>query len=224
LGRIVEGAGEDPYLGSAIAVAQVRGFQGDVIGSPDHVLACVKHFAGYGAAEGGRDYDASYIPDTQLFNVFLPPFQAAVKAGVGSVMSAYMDLNGVPATGNRWLLEKVLRDDWKFKAFVVSDADAVKSLKTHGFAKDLSDAAVRALNAGVDMEMALDFAPLELAKQQKSTGKSHAVKHRIIQIFVEIEWPVNHGSVMFRSGNQHQRLSAEQKISWIFRVHSDCLW
>ncbi len=156
-GRIVEGAGEDPYLGSAMAAAQVRGFQGDYIGAPDHILACVKHFAGYGAAVGGRDYDESYISETQLQNVYLPPFQAAVKAGVGSVMSAYMDLNDVPATGNKWLLQDVLRDDWGFKGFVVSDANAVKSLAAHGFAKDLPDAAVRALNAGVDMEMAIGY-------------------------------------------------------------------
>jgi beta-glucosidase len=156
-GRIVEGAGEDPYLGSAIAAAQVRGFQGDYIGAPDHILACMKHFAGYGAAEGGRDYDASYIAESQLYNVYLPPFHAAVKAGVGSAMSAYMDLNDVPATGNRWLLHDVLRDQWNFGGFVVSDANAVKSLEKHHFAKDLSDAAVRAFNAGVDMEMAIDF-------------------------------------------------------------------
>jgi len=154
-GRIVEGAGEDPWLGSVMAAAQVRGFQGEFIGAPDHILACMKHFAGYGAAEGGRDYDASNIPESLLRNVYLRPFHAAVQAGVGSAMSAYMDLNDVPATGNRWLLHDVLRQDWGFKGFVVSDADAVKSLVTHGFAENLPDAAVRALGAGVDMEMAL---------------------------------------------------------------------
>lgn len=154
-GRIVEGAGEDPYLGSAIAAAQVRGFQGAYLGAPDHIVACAKHFAGYGAAEGGRDYDASDISDDQMWNVYLPPFKSAVDAGVGTVMSAYMDLNGVPATGNRWLLRDVLRDQWRFHGFVVSDANAVNDLKTHGFAKDTQDAAVRALNAGVNMEMAV---------------------------------------------------------------------
>src|SRR5271154_2884067 len=152
-GRIMEGAGEDPFLGSRMAEAQVRGFQGDAIGSPDHILACVKHFAGYGAAEGGRDYDSSNISDEQLWNVYLPPFHAAVEAGAGSVMSAYMDLNGVPATGNRFLLHDVLREKWGFKGFVVSDWDSVESLATHGFAADPADAAVRAVNAGVDMEM-----------------------------------------------------------------------
>ncbi len=152
-GRIMEGAGEDPFLGSQMAEAQVRGFQGETIGSPNHILACVKHFAGYGAADGGRDYDSSNISDEQLWNVYLPPFEAAVRAGAGSLMTAYMDLNGVPATGNKFLLQDVLRDKWKFDGFVVSDWDAVQSLTTHGFASGPEDAAARAVNAGVDMEM-----------------------------------------------------------------------
>jgi len=129
------------------------GFQGDAIGAPNHILACVKHFAGYGAAEGGRDYDSSNISDEQLWNVYLPPFEAAVRAGAGSLMSAYMDLNGVPATGNRWLLHHVLREKWGFQGFVVSDWGSISSLTTHGFASGPEDAAVRAVNAGVDMEM-----------------------------------------------------------------------
>jgi beta-glucosidase len=155
-GRIVEGAGEDPFLGAAIARAQVSGFQGPAIGTPDHLLACAKHFAGYGAAEGGRDYDASYISDVQMQNVYLAPFHAAVQAGVGSLMSAYMDLNDVPATGNAFLLHDTLREQWGFQGFVVSDANAVKSLVPHGFAADPADAAQRAFHAGVNMEMALD--------------------------------------------------------------------
>jgi len=152
-GRVVEGAGEDPYLGAAMARAHVRGLQGARLGSPDRLLACAKHFAGYGAAEGGRDYDAAHISDAQLWNVYFPPFKAAVDAEVGCVMSAYMDLNDVPATGNRWLLRDVLRRDWKFNGFVVSDASSVEDLKTHGFARDAHDAAVKALTAGVNMEM-----------------------------------------------------------------------
>ena len=156
-GRIVEGAGEDPYLGSAMAAAQVRGFQGDYIGAPNHILACMKHFAGYGAAVGGRDYDEAYIPETLMQNVYLKPFHAAVKAGIGTAMSAYLDLNDVPATGNRWLLRDVLRDDWKFTGFVVSDANSVKSLQNHGYAKDVYEAGLYAFNAGVNMEMAIEF-------------------------------------------------------------------
>jgi beta-glucosidase len=165
-GRMVEGAGEDPYLGAAMARAQVLGFQGRQLGAPDRVLACVKHFAGYGAAEGGRDYDSSYIPEEQLWNVYLPPFKAALDAGAGSVMSAYMDLNDVPASGNRWLLHDVLRDAWGFKGFVVSDAVAVRSLVTHGYARDLQDATDKAFTAGLNMDMAsgtyLKYLPAEV--------------------------------------------------------------
>ena len=153
-GRISEGAGEDPYLGSAMARAQVFGFQGHP-GQPKQpaFLATMKHFAGYGAAEGGRDYDASYIPEEQLRNVYLPPFQAAIDAGVGTTMSAYMDLNDVPATGNKWLLQDVLRHDMHFQGWVVSDAVAVADLVTHGYSKDSADAALRAATAGVNMDM-----------------------------------------------------------------------
>ncbi|HZL28997.1 MAG TPA: beta-glucosidase BglX [Acidobacteriaceae bacterium] len=155
-GRIVEGAGEDPYLGSKMAAARVDGFQGPRAGAPHHILACAKHFAGYGAAVGGRDYDASYLSDTELENVYLPPFHAAVNAGVACIMSAYMDLNDVPASGNRWLLHDVLRDRWHFNGFVVSDAWAVYNLTAHGFASDQEDAARRALLAGVNMDMGSD--------------------------------------------------------------------
>ena len=153
-GRIVEGAGEDPCLGAAMAAAQVRGFQGAYPGAPDHVIACAKHFAGYGAADGGRDYDPVYLSEAQLRNVYFPPFQAAVKAGVGTFMSAYMDLNNVPASGNRWLLHDILRGEWDFQGFVVSDAFAVGNLVIQGFARDGRDAAFRALSAGLNMDMA----------------------------------------------------------------------
>jgi beta-glucosidase len=155
-GRIVEGAGEDPYLGSKMAVARVQGFQGLTPGAPNHILACAKHFAGYGAAVGGRDYDAVYLSETELQNVYLPPFHAAVDAGVACIMSAYMDLNDVPASGNHWLLHDLLRHDWGFQGFVVSDAWAVYSLTAHGFAADQQDAAARGLTAGVDMDMGSD--------------------------------------------------------------------
>ncbi len=157
-GRIIEGAGEDPYLGSVVAAAQVRGFQGDGLGSPDRIIAGPKHLAGYGAALGGRDYDEVNLSDSELWNVYLPPFRAAVEAGAGNIMSAYMDLNGVPATGNRWLITDVLRETWGFDGFVVSDAHAVHDLRTHGFAADLTDAGARALRAGLDLEMALNDA------------------------------------------------------------------
>jgi beta-glucosidase len=165
-GRMVEGAGEDPFLGAAMARAQVLGFQGKQPGAQDRVLACVKHFAGYGAADGGRDYDSSYIPEEELWNIYLPPFQAALDAGAGSVMSAYMDLNDVPASGNPWLLHDVLRESWNFQGFVVSDAFAVRSLVTHGYARDPQDAARKAFTAGLNMDMAsgvyLKYLPMEI--------------------------------------------------------------
>jgi beta-glucosidase len=162
-GRIVEGAGEDPHLGAAMAAAQVRGFQGPTVGTPDRVLACAKHFAAYGAAEGGRDYDPVYVPEGRLRNVYFPPFEAAVKAGVGTFMSAYMDLNDVAAGGNRWLLTDVLRGDWAFQGFVVSDAFGVGNLEILHFARDGKDAAFRALSSGLDMEMASGRFPQHLA-------------------------------------------------------------
>lgn len=152
-GRIKEGAGEDPFLGSAIAAAHVRGYQGPSLGAPDHLLACAKHFAGYGAADGGRDYDPVYLSEAELRNVYLPPFKAALKAGVATFMSAYMDLNNVPATANRFLLRDVLRTEWGFEGFVVSDASSVGNLVAQGFAKDGREAAFRALSAGLNMDM-----------------------------------------------------------------------
>ncbi|MFL6026136.1 MAG: glycoside hydrolase family 3 N-terminal domain-containing protein [Friedmanniella sp.] len=154
-GRIIEGAGEDPFLGAAVAAAQVRGFQGPELGSPDRIIAGPKHFAGYGYALGGRDYDEVNLSDHELWNVVFPPFVAALEAGAGNVMTAYMDLNGIPASGNRWLFEEVLRTTFGFDGFVVSDANAIRNLVTHGFAADLTDAGARALNVGVDLEMAI---------------------------------------------------------------------
>ncbi|GAB3270989.1 glycoside hydrolase family 3 N-terminal domain-containing protein [Kineosporia babensis] len=154
-GRIIEGAGEDPYLGAAVAAAQVRGFQGPHLGADEHIIAGPKHFAGYGAALGGRDYDEVDLSDQEFWNTYLPPFKAAIDAGAGNVMSAYMDLNGVPATGNRWLLHEVLREALGFEGFVVSDANSARDLETHHYAADLTDAGVKALTAGLDLEMAI---------------------------------------------------------------------
>ena len=152
-GRIIEGAGEDPTLGAAMAAAQVRGFQGDL--GPDRLLAGPKHFLGYGAARGGRDYDDAEVSDNELWNVYLPPFRAAIEAGAGNIMSAYMDLNGVPAAANRNLLTRLLREQLGFEGFVVSDANAVRSLEVQHFAANQTDAAAHALNAGLDMEMCM---------------------------------------------------------------------
>jgi beta-glucosidase len=174
-GRIIEGAGEDPYLGAAVAAAQVRGFQGPELGTPERVIAGPKHLAGYGYALGGRDYDEVNLSDSELWNVVFPPFQAAVQAGAGNVMTAYMDLNGIPASGNRWLFTEVLRETWGFEGFVVSDANAVRNLLTHGFAADLIDAGARAVNAGVDMEMVISDAAYATLPEALRSGATDAL-------------------------------------------------
>jgi beta-glucosidase len=151
-GRVSEGNGEDPFLGQQMAEAVIRGFQGE-LSSPDKIVACAKHYVGYGSAEGGRDYDNGEISEPTLRDIYLPPFKAAVDAGVGTLMSAFLDLNGIPATANRRLLTDVLRSEWGFDGFVVSDWDSVKELIHHGVAEDEAQASVMALRAGVEMDM-----------------------------------------------------------------------
>ena len=151
-GRIVEGAGEDTYLGCKIAEARVRGFQWN-LGKPNALFACAKHFVAYGAPQAGRDYAPVDLSLSTLAEVYLPPFKACIDAGVCTFMSAFNSINGVPATSNRWLLTGLLRKEWKFKGFVVSDWNAVQELKAHGVAETDEDAAMAAFNAGVDMNM-----------------------------------------------------------------------
>jgi beta-glucosidase len=155
-GRIAETNGEDPYLGSQMAVAMVQGFQGDNLANNSSLAACAKHFVGYGAAEGGRDYNTTLIPESELRNTYLPPFHAAVNANVATIMSAFNDINGIPATANDFTLRKILRSEWGFKGFVVSDWTSVSELIQHGYATDASDAALKAVQAGVDMDMVSD--------------------------------------------------------------------
>lgn len=152
-GRIVEGAGEDPYLGSVIAAAKVRGFQGKSMADPESVVASVKHYVAYGAVEGGRDYNTVDISEQLLREVYLPPFHAAVDAGAGTLMSAFQDLNGVPASANHHTLTEILRGEWKFNGFVVSDWGSPHELIAHGTAANDAQAATEALTAGVDMDM-----------------------------------------------------------------------
>jgi beta-glucosidase len=152
-GRIAEGSGEDPYLGSLMARARVRGFQGSDYSARDKVVACAKHWVAYGAAEAGRDYNTTDVSERSLREVYFPPFKAAVDAGVGTFMSAFNDLNGVPSSANPFTLTDVLRGEWKFDGFVVSDYTSVEELIKHGVAADGAEAARQALSAGVDMEM-----------------------------------------------------------------------
>ena len=152
-GRMIEGAGEDPYLGSEIARAYVRGYQGKNLNAPDSIAACAKHYVGYGAAEGGRDYNTTEISEHTLREVYLPPFYAALDEGGASVMSAFNALNGVPSTANPFTLTQILRNEWRFPGMVDSDWGAVGELVAHGIANDGATAARKALTAGVDMDM-----------------------------------------------------------------------
>jgi beta-glucosidase len=155
-GRIAESLGEDPFLTGVLGAAMVQGFQGDDLAAAGTIAACAKHFAGYGASEAGRDYSATNIPENELRNVHLGPFRAAVDAGVTTLMTSFSELDGVPATGNEFLLRQVLRDEWSFDGFVVSDWDSVRQLQVHGITANDRESAHMAVTAGVDMEMAGD--------------------------------------------------------------------
>ena len=152
-GRVMEGAGEDTYLASQIARARVKGFQGNGLGNTDAVMACVKHFAAYGAAIGGRDYNSVDMSERTLWEVYLPPFKAAADAGAATFMNSFNDLNGIPATGNSYLQRDILKDKWKFTGFVVSDWGSIGEMIQHGYAADRNDAALKAILAGSDMDM-----------------------------------------------------------------------
>jgi beta-glucosidase len=185
-GRIAESLGEDPYLCSVLGVAMVKGFQGEDLLHNGSIAACAKHFAGYGAAESGRDYSTTNIPENELRNVYLPPFKAAADSGVATFMSAFSDLNGVPASGNKWLMTDILRQEWDFKGFVVSDWESVVQLTTHGFSKDNKDAAYEAANAGIDMEMVsttfLDHLPELLTEGRLDIQHVNAAVKKILKL------------------------------------------
>ena len=160
-GRIAEGAGEDAFLGSEIAKAMVRGYQGDDLTAPNTLMSCAKHFALYGAAEAGRDYGTVDMSRQRMFNDYFPPFKAAVDVGVGSLMASFNEVDGIPATGNKWLMTDVLREQWGFGGFVVSDYTGVTEMIEHGMG-DTLDVAALALNAGIDMDMVSDAMPTKL--------------------------------------------------------------
>ncbi len=189
-GRIAEGAGEDPYLGAAFAVARVRGFQGDDLAAKDTLVACAKHFVAYGAAEAGRDYNTVDISLQTLHNVHLPPFRAAVRAGVGTLMSSFNEINGIPGTAYPYTLTEILRRQWAFTGFVVSDWDSVGELVEHGFAANDTDAAVKAIQAGVDMDMstlayrdhlpeAVQAGRVDMATVDQAVRRVLRIKHRL---------------------------------------------
>ena len=185
-GRIAESLGEDPYLASELGVAMVRGFQGDNLSDNDAIAACVKHFVGYGASEGGRDYNSTNIPERLLRNVYLPPFQKTVEAGAATLMTSFNDNDGVPASGNDFLLRTVLRDEWGFDGFVVSDWCSMVEMINHGFAADRKDVARLSANAGLDMEMVsqtyVDYLPELIAENKVSIDVIDNAVRNILRI------------------------------------------
>jgi beta-glucosidase len=172
-GRVMEGAGEDTYLGSKIAFARVKGFQGDKLGSVNSLMACTKHFAAYGAAIGGRDYNSVDISDRTLLETYLPPFKATVDAGVATFMNSFNDINGVPSTGNKYLQRDILKGKWNFKGFVVSDWGSIGEMVYHGNVKNEYEAALSAITAGSDMDM-----------------ESRSYKNNLIQLVKENKVPI----------------------------------
>ncbi|MBU1008966.1 MAG: beta-glucosidase BglX [Bacteroidetes bacterium] len=185
-GRIVEGSGEDPYLGSEIARARVRGFQGNSLGEVNTVVACVKHYAAYGAAQAGRDYHTTDMSQRLLREVYLPPYKAAIDEGALTVMSSFNDLDGIPATANKFLLSDVLRGEWGFDGFVVTDYNSIGELINHGVAADQAEAAAISLEAGIDMDMQAGIYPATLSnlvdKQLVSEELINIAVRRILKV------------------------------------------
>jgi len=173
-GRVMEGAGEDTYLGSKIAFARVKGFQGDTLGNLNSIMACAKHFAAYGAAVGGRDYNSVDMSKRMLWETYLPPFKAALDAGAATFMNSFNDLNGIPATGNKYLLRDILKEKWGFTGFVVSDWGSIGEMIAHGYVKDSKEAALAAITAGTDMDM-----------------ESNAYRNNLAQLVKENKVPVS---------------------------------
>ncbi len=166
-GRVMEGSGEDTYLGMQIGLARIKGFQGKGLGNLDAIMACAKHFAAYGAAVGGRDYNSVDMSLRQLHETYLPPFKAAAEAGVATFMNSFNDINGIPATANKYILRNLLKDQWNYKGFVVSDWGSIGEMVPHGYAKDNKEAAEKAINAGTDMDMESRAYMAELPKLVK---------------------------------------------------------
>ena len=190
-GRTTEGAGEDPYLGAAMARAYVQGYQGSDLANPESVAACVKHFAAYGAAEAGREYNTTDMSEIRLRQVYLPPYKAAVEAGAVTIMSAFNALNGVPATANSFLLQKVLREEWGFNGFVVSDYTAVMELVNHGIALDAAAATRKAILAGVDVDMMSHYYDAQLPELIRSGQLPMSVVDEAVRRVLRVKFALN---------------------------------
>ncbi|WP_309397924.1 glycoside hydrolase family 3 N-terminal domain-containing protein [Cerasicoccus maritimus] len=187
-GRVIEGSGEDPYLCSQMAKAQIRGFQGEDTSAPGSMVACAKHFVGYGAVEGGRDYNTIEVTENTLRNTYLPPFKAAVDAGVGTIMCAFNDWNGIPCSANGYLLNTILRNEWGFDGYVISDWDSIKGMVEHGSVEDAAVAGQHAIQAGVDMEMPGHCFATHLRQQVAEGTVSEATVDQAVRRILRIKF------------------------------------
>ena len=169
-GRVAEGSGEDPYLDALMGVAMVKGYQGDDLSDPTSMAACIKHFVGYGAAEGGRDYNTTMISERSLRNTYFPAFKAAAEAGAATLMTSFNEIDGIPSTGNKWLLKDILRDEWRWDGMVVTDWNSAGEMIAHGFSRDLKHTAEQAINAGVDMDM-MSYGFIQYVEELVKEGK-----------------------------------------------------
>lgn len=213
-GRVMEGAGEDTYLGSQIAKARVKGFQGKGLGNTDAVMACAKHFAAYGAAVGGRDYNSVDMSLRQLWETYLPPFKAAADAGAATFMNSFNDLNGIPATGNSYLQRDVLKGQWNFKGFVVSDWGSIGEMINHGFVKDGYEAAMAAANAGSDMDMESRAYVENLARLVKEGKVKLAVVDDAVRRILKMKFEMGLFDDPYRFSNE-----AREKEQWDNKEH-----
>lgn len=214
-GRISEGAGEDVYLGSLIAAARVRGFQGDDLGAVDTVLATAKHYAAYGAALAGRDYSTTDMSDRELRSTYLPPFRAAVDAGVATVMTSFNELNGVPATGDHYLITDILRGEWGFDGFVVSDYTSINEMLPHGYASDLAHAAELAIDAGVDMDLQGGVFTEYLAELVKGGRVTEAQVERAARRILEMKYRLGLFEDPYRYSDPARQAAATDKPEFL---------
>ena len=203
-GRVMEGAGEDTYLGSQIARARVKGFQGNGLGNIDAVMACAKHFAAYGAAIGGRDYNSVDMSERTLWEFYLPPFKAAAEAGAATFMNSFNDLNGIPATANSYLQKNILKGKWKFKGFIVSDWGSIGEMIKHGYVKDDHDAALAAVSAGNDMDMESRAYINHLAKLVKEKKVSVAIIDEAIKRILKKKFELGLFDDPFKFSNEQR--------------------
>ncbi len=187
-GRVAEGAGEDPYLDVQMGVAMVKGYQGEDLSDPTAMAACIKHFVGYGAAEGGRDYNSTMISERSLRNTYFPAFKASAEAGAATLMTSFNEIDGIPSTGNRWLLKDILRDEWGWDGMVVTDWNSAGEMIAHGFSRDLKHTAEQAINAGVDMDM-MSYGFIQYVEELVKEGKvSEAEIDRAVRNILKLKF------------------------------------